>query len=111
LGPFSIILTLEHFVFRKRRYDLSAWDDTRRLARGLTPGLIAFVVGLIGAYLGANQVGPDYSLIGPIGRWFGGDLGFEVGTVLAGITFYVLRSREVRSGSRLPEAARETVAT
>ena len=109
LGPFSIILSLEHFVFRKGRYDLSAWDDSGRLARGFTPGLIAFIVGLIGAGLGAYQVGPDYSLIGPVGHWFGGDLGFELGTVLAGITFYLLRLREVRGGSRVPEATREPV--
>lgn len=111
LGPFSIILGLEHFVFRRGRYDLSSWDDSGRLARGLTPGLIAFVVGIIGAALGANQVGPDYSLIGPVGKWFGGDLGFELGTVLAGITFYVLRSRQVRSGLGVPEAAQEPVAS
>jgi NCS1 nucleoside transporter family len=107
LGPFSIILVLEHFAFRKGRYELSSWDDGSRLARGFTPGLIAFVVGLIGAALGAYQVGPDYSLIGPVGKWFGGDLGFELGTVLAGLTFYLLRWREVRSGSRVPEAERE----
>jgi purine-cytosine permease-like protein len=107
LGPFSIILVLEHFAFRKGRYDLSNWDDSGRLARGLTPALIAFIVGLIGAGLGAYQVGPDYSLIGPVGKWFAGDLGFELGTVLAGLTFYVLRRREVLSGSRVPEADRE----
>lgn len=107
LGPFSIILALEHFAFRKGRYDLSSWDDSSRLARGFTPAFIAFIVGLIGAALGAYQVGPDYSLIGPVGKWFGGDLGFELGTVLAGLTFYLLRWREVRSGSRVQEAERE----
>jgi NCS1 nucleoside transporter family len=111
LGPFSIILALEHFVFRKGRYDLSTWDDSGRLPRGFTPGLIAFIAGLIGAGLGANQVGPDYSLIGPVGKWFGGDLGFELGTVLAGVTFYLLRRREVRSGSPVPEAQREAATT
>jgi purine-cytosine permease-like protein len=109
LGPFAIILALDYLLFRKGRYELSSWDDGDRLARGFTPGLIAFIVGLIGAALGAYQVGPDYSLIGPIGKWFGGDLGFELGTVLAGITFFVLRSREVRSGSRVPEAEQEPV--
>ncbi len=107
LGPFSVILALEHFVFRKGRYDLSSWDDPGRIQRGLTPALIAFIVGLVGAALGANQMGLDYSLIGPVGKWFGGDLGFELGTVLAGLTFYVLRRREVRSGVRVPEAERE----
>ena len=108
LGPFSIILALEHLVFRKSRYDLSAWDDDRRLPRGITPALIAFVVGLIGAYLGAYQVGPDYKLIGPVGNRFGGDLGFELGTVLAAITYYVLRMRQVRAGVVEPETQAST---
>jgi purine-cytosine permease-like protein len=103
LGPFSIILILEHFVFRKGRYDLASWDDGSRLQRGITPGLIAFIAGLIGAGLGAYQVGPNYSLIGPVGKWFGGDLGFELGTVLAGISFYALRLRAARSAA--PERA------
>lgn len=107
LGPFAVILALEHFVFRKGRYDLSSWDDGDRLARGFTPALIAFIVGLIGAGLGANQVGPDYSLIGPVGAWFGGDLGFELGTVLAGLTYFVLRQREVRNGIQIPETDRK----
>ncbi|HEX6510348.1 MAG TPA: cytosine permease [Chloroflexota bacterium] len=95
LGPFSIIVGLEHFVFRKGDYDLDAWDDSNRLPRGITPAVIAFVLGLIGAALGANQV--KYQ--GPIGTWFGGDLGFELGTLVAGVTYYVLRLRELRSSS------------
>jgi purine-cytosine permease-like protein len=107
LGPFSVILALEHFAFRRGRYDVSAWDDSSRLPRGITPALIAFILGLIGAGLGANQVGPDYSLIGPIGKWFGGDLGFELGTVVAGVSYYLLRLRDVRTGSAVPERERE----
>jgi NCS1 nucleoside transporter family len=106
LGPFSIILILEHFVFRRAQYDLEGWDDSGRMARGFTPALIAFIVGLIGAGLGAYQVGPDYKLIGPIGNWFGGDLGFELGTVLAAIVFFALRRMQVGSGNRIPEADR-----
>jgi NCS1 nucleoside transporter family len=108
LGPFSIILILEHFVFRKGRYDLSTWDDSRRLPRGITSGLIAFIVGLVGAVLGAYQVGPDYTLIGPVGHWFGGDLGFELGTVLAGIAYYLLRMQQASTGVVEPEAEAAT---
>jgi NCS1 nucleoside transporter family len=93
LGPFSIILILEHFVFRKGQYDLSIWDDSNALPRGITPALIAFVLGLIGAALGADQT----KFQGPIGTWFGGDLGFELGVVLAGVTYYILRARQLRS--------------
>lgn len=111
LGPFSVILALEHLVFRHGRYDLSTWDDRRCMARGFTPGVIAFVVGLIGAFLGAYQVGPEYAVIGPIGAWFGGDLGFELGTILAGSAFYLLRRREVRRGARVAEATPERLAS
>lgn len=105
LGPFCIILALEHFVFRRGQYNLEVWDDSDRLNRGITPAVIAFIVGLVGVWLGADQL--KYQ--GPIGKAFGGDLGFELGTILAGLTFFVLRSREVRSGSRVPEAEREPV--
>lgn len=81
------------------------------MARGFTPGVIAFVVGLIGAFLGAYQVGPEYAVIGPIGAWFGGDLGFELGTILAGSAFYLLRRREVRRGARVAEATPERLAS
>jgi purine-cytosine permease-like protein len=96
LGPFSIILILEHFYFRQGRYDLEAWDNPDRLGRGLRPAVIAFVLGLIGAVLGANQYVPPHQFAGPVGNWFGGDLGFELGTVVAGVAYFILRSYVMR---------------
>lgn len=92
LGPFSIILLLENFVFRRGRYNLAAWDDSTVLKRGVTAAIIAFILGLVGAALSANQYIPPHSFSGPIGNAFGGDLGFEVGTVVAGVSYFILRS-------------------
>lgn len=105
LGPFSIILVLEHFYYHRGRYNLDAWDDSNYFNQGITPAIIAFIVGLIGAVLGANQL----QWTGPIGKAFGGDLGFELGTVLAGITYFILRSYVMRDQSPVA-AEREAVA-
>ncbi len=88
LGPFAVILAMEHFLFRRGQYNLNVWDDSRRLPRGINAATIAFIIGLIGAALGADQL--NYQ--GPVGKAFGGDLGFELGTALAAISYFVLRS-------------------
>jgi purine-cytosine permease-like protein len=108
LGPLSAILLLEHFVFRKGAYGLTAWDDGSRLQRGITPAVIAFVLGLIGAGLSANQNVPPHQYAGPIGKAFGGDLGFEVGTVVAAVAYYILRSMQVRKQAAVAEGEPET---
>lgn len=108
LGPFSIILLLEHFYFRHGQYDLKAWDDPDYLRRGVTPALIAFVLGVIAAVLGANQYVPPHQFAGPVGKWFGGDLGFELGTVVAGVVYFILRSY-VMPGQAVAEREHERV--
>ncbi len=107
LGPFSIILIMDHFLFRRGQYNLDAWDDSNLLARGINAAVIAFIAGLIGAALGADQL--KYQ--GPIGKAFGGDLGFELGTVVAAIVYFVLRTYFMK-GTPAREGApqRETVA-
>lgn len=107
LGPFAVILAMDHFLFRRGQYNLNAWDDSNRLPRGINAATIAFIIGLIGAALGADQL--KYQ--GPIGKAFGGDLGFELGTVLAAISYFILRSY-IMKGTPAREGAsqRETVA-
>jgi len=95
LGPWSIILILEHFVFRRGQYELDAWNTRHRLPAGWAAAL-AMAAGLVGVYLGAAQsifVGPIAALIN---KPYGMDVGFELGVVLATIVYLILRPIERR---------------
>src|SRR5579883_1640509 len=48
LGPWSIILIVEHFVIRRKRYNVNDWNNPRRLPLGWA-ALVAMAVGLFGA--------------------------------------------------------------
>ncbi len=95
LAPWCAILTLEHFVFRKRRYNADDWDTPGRLPRGWA-ALVAMGVGLVGVYLGAAQV----MFVGPIAKAisppFGMDIGFELGALFAAAAYLLLRPVEKR---------------
>lgn len=95
LGPWAVILTLEHFVFRKGRYNADDWDTRSRLPVGWA-ALAALGIGLVGVYLGAAQV----MFVGPIAKAisppFGMDIGFELGVVFAAVAYLVLRPLEIK---------------
>ncbi|HZU14822.1 MAG TPA: cytosine permease [Chloroflexota bacterium] len=97
LGPWSVILMIEHFRFRHGRYNVQAWDNPRALPLGWA-ALASFLIGLIGVVLGANQT----EFQGPIAKAFGGmDLGFELGIIFAAVAYLILRPLELRqSGTR-----------
>ena len=97
LGPWSIILILEHFVFRRGRYNVDDWNTPSKLPIGWA-AIVSLFVGLVGVYLGASQ-----SLFtGPVAKALGGgtDIGFELGLVLAGISYLILRRIELNSSPR-----------
>jgi NCS1 nucleoside transporter family len=107
LGPWSIILILEHFVFRRGRYNLADWNTASRLPIGWA-AIVAMLFGLLGAFLGAAQVivvgknvipavGPIANLINP---GYGMDIGFELAVVLAAISYLILRRIELNSSGR-----------
>jgi purine-cytosine permease-like protein len=107
LGPWSIILILEHFVFRHGRYNLEDWNTASKLPIGWA-ALVSMLIGLFGAFLGAAQVivigsktipavGPLANLINP---GYGIDIGFELAIVLAAISYLILRRVELRSSGR-----------
>lgn len=99
IGPWSIILILEHFVFRRGRYNADDWNNRRRLPIGWA-ALVSLVVGLGGVLLGAAQVyyvGPIAALFNPP---YGMDVGFELGLIFAGITYYFLRRVELTQTTR-----------
>jgi len=98
LGPWSIILVLEHFVFRHGRYNVDDWNTPSRLPIGWA-AIVSMVIGLVGVVLGAAQVyytGPIGKLVGP----FGMDVGFELGVVFAGISYLILRRIELNNSPR-----------
>ncbi len=103
LGPWAIILVLEHFVFRRGHYNVDDWNNPGKLLFG-SAAIVAMVFGLVGVLLGAAQVyyvGPIARLVNPP---FGMDIGFELGLVFAGIAYLILRPVELRA-MRLAETS------
>jgi len=99
LGPWAIILVLEHFVFRRGRYNVDDWNTPSRLPIGWA-AIVSMVFGLVGVLLGAAQVyyvGPIAKLVNPP---FGMDVGFELGLILAGISYLILRRIELNASPR-----------
>ncbi|HLI90136.1 MAG TPA: cytosine permease [Ktedonobacteraceae bacterium] len=99
LGPWAIILILEHFVFRRGRYNVEDWNTRDRLPLGWA-AIVAMAIGLFGVYLGAAQalfVGPLARLINPP---YGMDIGFELGVIFAGIAYLILRRIELNATNR-----------
>ncbi|HEY3328946.1 MAG TPA: cytosine permease [Capsulimonadaceae bacterium] len=93
LGPWTIILVIEHFVIRKKTYNIDDWDTRSKLPTGWA-AMTAMLVGLFGVYLGAAQekfVGPLAMKLNPP---YGIDIGFELGMILAGIVYLFLRPIE-----------------
>jgi NCS1 nucleoside transporter family len=99
LGPWSIILILEHFVFRHGRYNVDDWNTRSKLPIGWA-ALVSSAIGLGGVLLGAAQV----YYVGPIARLFnppfGMDIGFELGLIFAGIAYFCLRHAELAQTGR-----------
>ncbi|GAC1400044.1 MAG: cytosine permease [Ktedonobacteraceae bacterium] len=99
LGPWGIILIEEHFLFRKGQYNVDEWDMPERLPIGWA-AIVALVLGLLGVYLGAAQV----LFVGPVARLFnppyGMDIGFELGLIFAGISYFFLRRVELAQTGR-----------
>ncbi len=104
LGPWAIILVLEHFVFRHGRYNVDDWNTPSRLPLGWA-AIASLVIGLVGVLLGAAQV----KYVGPIAHLLGGtygmDVGFELGVIFAGVAYLILRNIEIRTTPRGEVAA------
>ena len=99
LGPWTVILVFEHFLFRHGRYNIEDWNTPSRLPVGWA-AIASLVIGLFGVYLGAAQekfVGPIAGLINPP---YGIDVGFELGFIFAGIAYFFLRRMELQANRR-----------
>jgi purine-cytosine permease-like protein len=107
LGPWSIILILEHFVFRHKEYNVDDWNTPSKLPIGWA-AIVAMVAGLAGAILGASQVltinGKVVPFVGPVAdlvnQPYGMDVGFELGVVFALIVYLILRRIEYNANHR-----------
>jgi NCS1 nucleoside transporter family len=96
LAPWSIILILEHFVFRHGQYNVDDWNTRSRLPIGWA-AIVSMLFGLVGVLLGAAQlyyVGPIAKLVNPP---FGMDIGFELGLVFAAVAYLILRRIELNA--------------
>jgi NCS1 nucleoside transporter family len=99
LGPWSIILIEEHFIFRRGTYNADDWNTPEKLPIGWA-ALVSMGLGLLGVYLGAAQVlfvGPIADLFNPP---YGMDIGFELGLIFAGIAYFFLRRIELSMNKR-----------
>ena len=93
---YEAIAVTEHFIFKKRQYDLSIWNTPAKLPPGIA-AIVAFGFGVFGAVMGMAQVwltGPVGKLIGAPG--VGGDVGFELAFGFAAIAYCVARYSEIR---------------
>src|SRR6266852_1450428 len=96
LGPWGIILILEHYVFRRGIYNVDDWNTPDKLPVGWA-AVVSLALGLVGVYLGAFQ----QLFSGPLAKSLGGmDIGFELGIVFAGISYLILRRVELNSSRR-----------
>jgi NCS1 nucleoside transporter family len=107
LAPWSIILVLEHFVYRHGKYNVDDWNRPEMLPIGWA-AIVSMIVGLIGVWLGAAQL----LFVGPIAARFnppyGMDIGFELGVIFAGVAYLILRPIELRSRPIPVEVTDET---
>jgi purine-cytosine permease-like protein len=100
LGPWSIILILEHFVIRKGKYNVEDWDTRQKLPLGWA-AILSMALGLVGVYLGASQT----EFTGPIAKKLGNlDVGFELGIVIAAVSYLILRPIERKSEQQVAAA-------
>jgi NCS1 nucleoside transporter family len=103
LGPWAIILLLEHFVFRRGKYNVDDWNTPGKLPPGWA-AIVSLAIGLVGVALGVAQVVNNTPVVGPIAHLvnppYGMDVGFELGLVCAGIAYLILRRVELNVSKR-----------
>lgn len=100
LAIYEGVSLCEHFIFKKRQYDLSIWNSPALLPPGIA-AVLAFCFGVFGAVMGMAQVW----FIGPIGRKigspkYGGDIGFELAFCFAFVSYLGLRFLEKKQFER-----------
>lgn len=96
-GAYSIILALEHILFRHGKaeeYNISSWNHPRKLPYGIA-ACLSLSLGFGLAVPAMDQAW----YVGPIAKKTG-DLGFELAFVAALVTYPPLRWLEIRISKR-----------
>ncbi|KFY32740.1 hypothetical protein V495_08778 [Pseudogymnoascus sp. VKM F-4514 (FW-929)] len=93
---FALILFIEHFYFRPRLggYDLSAWQDQKRMPYGLA-GTASLLIGIGFSFLGMAQTWYIAPVAKKIGL-YGGDVGDELTLISVLLTYPILRTLEIK---------------
>lgn len=99
LGPWCIILIVEHFVFRHGRYNVEDWNTRSKLPVGWA-AIISTIIGFGGILLGAAQVYYIGPLAHALGGQYGMDIGFELGLIFTGAAYLLLRRVELAQTGR-----------
>lgn len=107
LGPWAIILILEHFVFRRGKYNVDDWNTPGRLPIGWA-AIVALILGLVGVVLGADQTYFQGFIARLVNPPYGIDIGFELGVVFALVSYLILRPIELRQRP-IPEVGEQSV--
>ena len=92
--PYTTIVIIEHFVYRKGQYPIESWNSLRELPVGLAAGISTLVAYGV-ALLGARQ--PWFT--GPLAQKVsehGGEIGIWISLVVAACSYLVLRYLERR---------------
>ncbi|KFY15557.1 hypothetical protein V492_01898 [Pseudogymnoascus sp. VKM F-4246] len=93
---FALIMFIEHFWFRPRLggYDLSAWQDQKRMPWGIA-GTGSLLIGIGFSFLGMAQTWYIAPVAKKIGM-YGGDVGDELILASVLITYPILRTLEIK---------------
>eukprot|EP00276_Gloeochaete_wittrockiana_P006474 CAMPEP_0184644370 /NCGR_PEP_ID=MMETSP0308-20130426/1095_1 /TAXON_ID=38269 /ORGANISM="Gloeochaete witrockiana, Strain SAG 46.84" /LENGTH=412 /DNA_ID=CAMNT_0027072855 /DNA_START=280 /DNA_END=1518 /DNA_ORIENTATION=- len=97
VAPYSCVMLLEHFVFRRGVYNPMIWNQPGLLPIGWA-AIASFLIGCVGPVLGFGAW-PDW-WVGPIAdlvnKPYGVDIGFELAYGITLISYLILRPIELR---------------
>lgn len=94
LGAWNAVVLLEHFVFRKGKYQVEDYENSSKLPVGIA-AVVSMVVGIAVAALGINQAA-TFGYEGILAKHLSdADIGFPLAIVVAGVLYLVLRRWEL----------------
>jgi len=100
LAIYEAMTLSEHFIYRHgfKGYNVEDWNNKSKYPIGIA-ALIGFLFGVVGTYLGIDQVyglGPISALINANSSYPGADIGFELAFGFAFIGFNIVRPFELK---------------